>query len=98
MFDGLPAAAYRGGTAGYAATRPTKGERMRPNRTEVVKYRSFLERGHDRVLDRVGVGSKARLYDYTVAFNGVGAKLTADQAQALAKSPSRLRSLRQRGA
>lgn len=88
MFDGLPAAAYRGDIAGYAATHPAKGERMRPNRTEVVKYRSYLERGHDRVLDNAGVGSKARLYDYTVAFNGVGARLTADQAQALAKSPS----------
>lgn len=86
MFDGLPAAAYRGTIAGYDATRPAKGERMRPNRTEVVKYRNYLERGHDRVLDAAGVSSKARLYDYTVAFNGVGAKLSADEAQALAKS------------
>ncbi|MCZ3389090.1 MAG: S8 family serine peptidase [Actinomycetia bacterium] len=61
---------------------------MRPNRSEVVKYRSYLERGHDRVLASVGVGSNARLYDYTVAFNGVGAKLMADQAEALAKSPA----------
>lgn len=88
MFDGLPAAAYRGDVSGLAATRPAKGERMRPNRAEVVNYRSYLARGHDRTLDKVGVSTQARLYDYTVAFNGVGAKLTAEQAQALAKSPS----------
>ncbi len=88
MFDGLPAASYRGGIAGYAATKPAKGERMRPSRPEVVKYRSYLQARHDRVLDSVGVGSKARLYDYSVAFNGVAARLTAAQAQALAKSPA----------
>jgi subtilisin family serine protease len=87
MFDGLPAASYRGGVAGYAATRPAKGDRLRPGRVEVVKYRSYLEARHDRTLDRVGVPSKARLYDYTAAFNGVAARLTAKQAQALAKSP-----------
>ncbi len=87
MFDGLPAASYRGDIAGYAATRPAKGERLRPNRTEVVKYRSYLESRHDRALDRAGVPNKARLYDYTAAFNGVAAKLTAEQAQSLAKSP-----------
>jgi hypothetical protein len=87
MFDGIPAASYRGGVAGLAATRPAKGERMRPNRTEVVKYRAYLQKGHDRLLDTVGVPTKKRLYDYTVAFNGVAAKLTAEQAQSLAKSP-----------
>lgn len=87
MFDGIPAASYRGGVAGYAATRPAKGERMRPNRTEVVKYRAYLEKGHKRLLDKVGVPTKKRLYDYTVAFNGVAANLTAEQAQSLAKSP-----------
>ncbi|MEO8105828.1 MAG: S8 family serine peptidase [Actinomycetes bacterium] len=88
MFDGIPAASYRGGVAGYAATRPAKGERMRPDRTAVVKYRAYLQKGHDRALDNVGVPTKKRLYDYTVAFNGVGAQLTAEQAQTLAKNPN----------
>jgi hypothetical protein len=88
MFEGLPAASYRGGTAGLARTSPSEGDRLRPTRQAVVEYRSYLRRGHNRVLDRVGVNDKQRLYDYTVAFNGVAAKLTADEAQALAKNPN----------
>ncbi len=88
MFDGLPAAGYQGGVAGYPATRPTKGERLSTESAPVANYRSYLQSGHERVLDRVGVPVSKRLYDYTAAFNGVGARLTADQAQALAKSPA----------
>lgn len=87
MFDGLPAASYRGGVAGYSATRPAMGERMRTTRTTVSSYRSYLERTHARELNKAGVGAEARLYDFSVAFNGVAAKLTAEQAQELAKSP-----------
>ena len=88
MFDGLPAAAYRGGVSGYTATRPAKGERLQASDTSVERYSSYLERGHDRVLSRVGVPAGKRLYDYTAAFNGVGVKLTAEQAKALAKNPA----------
>lgn len=88
MFDGLPAAGYEGGVAGYPATSPDKGEQLRASSSSVARYRSYLEGRHDRVLDRVGVPRKQRLVDYTVAFNGVGAQLTARQAQVLAKSPA----------
>ncbi|MGB2838494.1 MAG: S8 family peptidase [Actinomycetes bacterium] len=88
MFDGLPAAGYQGGVAGFPATRPAKGEQLRPASSSVVRYRSYLEDRHDRVLDKVGVPTGKRLYDYTVAFNGVGAKLTAQQARSLAKNPN----------
>lgn len=91
MFRDMPAASYTGGIPGYRATKPAPGERMRPSRAEVVKYRSYLRTKHDNALKQVGLSATAKIYDYSVAFNGVAVDLTAAQAKKLSKLPSVVR-------
>ncbi|MFL5927931.1 MAG: S8 family peptidase [Gaiellaceae bacterium] len=78
----LPAVAYDGGIAGYAATKPQKGSKIDPNAADVTKYVGYLKNRHDAELAKVGGGQK--LYDYGFSVNGFAAKLSYDQAIALA--------------
>jgi hypothetical protein len=78
----LPAVAYNGGIAGYAATKPKGGSKIDPNAPDVTKYVGFLKSRHDSALSKVGGGQK--LYDYGFSVNGFAAKLSYDQAVALA--------------
>ena len=87
MFQGMPAAAYNGDISGLEATRPSRGAQFRSSSPAVAEYRRYLERGHDRVLERAGVSASQRIYDYTVAFNGAAVDLSAAEAAALAKDP-----------
>jgi len=82
-FAGEPAASYEGGIAGYARTRPDAGKKLDPTRPEVVRYRDRLTKQHDAALARVGA---AKLYDYSVATNGVLSDLTASQARTLSST------------
>ena len=85
MMSEEPAGAYRGGTAGFAATRPEPGTRIDVNAPHVSAYRDHLRGRHDAALASVGGGSK--IYDYGVAFNGFAAVLTGAQAALLARDP-----------
>jgi hypothetical protein len=81
-----PAAVYGGGIAGFPATKPDKGEKLDPLDQQVAKYVAHLDSRHDAVLHSVGGGQK--LYDYSYAYNGFAAKLTAVQVEALEKKGS----------
>ena len=85
MMSEEPAGAYRGGTAGFAATRPAPGTRIDVNAPHVRAYRDYLRGGHDAALASVGGANK--IYDYDVAFNGFAAVLTGAQAALLSRTP-----------
>jgi subtilisin family serine protease len=77
-----PVASYAGGTAGLAATRPARGERVRTADAAVVRYRAYLAARQDAALAQVG----GRLvYRYTYAFDGFAAELDAGAAAMLAQ-------------
>ncbi|MAT42794.1 MAG: hypothetical protein CL609_10660 [Anaerolineaceae bacterium] len=79
-----PVVAYEGGIAGFKATKPAKGEKINPNKQDVIKYVGYLDGNHNDVLQRAG-GKK--LYDYRYTFNGFAAELTAPQAAKIASLP-----------
>ena len=81
----LPVTAYTGGIAGYAATKPAKGQKINPNDASVVRYMAYLTARHDTLL--AGAGGGRKLYSYGVVFNGFAADLSPAQAAALAKIP-----------
>src|SRR5262249_54785904 len=81
----LPAAGYTGTIPGYQATRPTKGSKLRAHSADAVRYRSYLKTRHDTVIGRLG--NIAKIYDYSATFNGFAARMTADKAAQLAKTP-----------
>jgi hypothetical protein len=79
-----PVVAYTGNIAGYAATKPAKGNKINPNNPNVVRYAGYLDGRHNDVVARVG-GRK--VYDYRYSFNGFSAELTSAQADALRSAP-----------
>jgi subtilisin family serine protease len=87
FMDGLPALAYDGTYRKYPATAPAAGARINPNSKAVKAYTDFLTAGHDRALAAAGLSKVTKVHDYTLAFNGFSALLTAEQAAALEKSP-----------
>lgn len=80
-----PAAGYKGGKSGFAATKPQKGGKLDASKPAVMNYVSHLAKRHDDVLAKVGGARKA--YSYTYAFNGFAAELTEEQAANLANEP-----------
>jgi subtilisin family serine protease len=83
-----PVVAYTGQTAGLAATAPDQGNKVDPNSAQVQEYVQYLQQSHNVVLATVGVDAANKLYDYTYAFNGFAARLTPEQAKALAMQPN----------
>ena len=61
-----PATAYKGGVAGFAATKPNKGQKIDPDSSPVAGYKGYLASRHDAVLASVGGGNK--LYSYGSLF------------------------------
>ena len=78
-----PVVAYKGGRAGYAATKPGKGAKIDPNSPEVARYMGYLTSRQDAVLASAG-GSARKAYSYGYVFNGFAAELTEAQAARLA--------------
>ncbi|MER5221722.1 S8 family serine peptidase [Streptomyces flaveus] len=71
--------------AAYSRTAPARGERLN-TRTEAVRdYIGQLKRKRDKVLD--AVDGVRPLYSYQLLLNGFAAKLTARQANELARTP-----------
>jgi subtilisin family serine protease len=80
------AASYKGGAAGFAATKPGAGQRMNAHSAAVETYVGRLEQSHDRLLAEVGA-SGAKVYSYSYVLNGFAAELTAAQVSRLAQRP-----------
>jgi len=83
IMAGDPAAAYDGGVAGFAATKPVEGKKLKTKSTAVRRYRAHLESVHDASLKSAGISESRKLNDYSVALNGYSALLTKQQAAAL---------------
>jgi subtilisin family serine protease len=79
-----PAASYDGYENGFPATRPHPGRKLDPDSPAVQRWQQHLVAKHDAALAKVGA---EKIYDYTIASNGIAADLTAAQAAALAKMP-----------
>ena len=81
---GDPVIAYNGDMAGFAATRPGRGEKMNPNSASVKKYAGHLIARQNEVMASVGA---EKVYNYRYAFNGFAARMSAADAKALSKHP-----------
>ena len=82
-FEDEPVASYEGYEPGFPATRPRPGRKIDPDSPAVRRWQRHLTAKHDRALQRVGA---TKIYDYTIASNGVAAELTGRQAAVLAKT------------
>jgi subtilisin family serine protease len=78
-----PIVAYTGGIAGFAATQPRAGDKVRAKSPDVLKYDKFLEASHSESLKKAGISDKAKIHDYTFALNGYSALLTEEQVEAI---------------
>ena len=76
-----PAASYQGGVAGLAATQAAPGTRFRYGATAVQAYVSYL--GQQQRSVAATVGRAPVLRNYTAAFNGFAARLTAAEVATL---------------
>jgi subtilisin family serine protease len=81
------AASYRGGRAGFAATRPSANAKLEPRAGAVESYVKYLEDSHDRMLATAGA-TTAKLHSYRYAFNGFAARLSPDQVSRLSRDDS----------
>jgi len=82
---GAPLATYTGGVPGLAPTVPQPGANVDTTSPAARQYSSYLATRRAAASNRVGAGP--HLYDYSVAFNGFSAKLTAAQAAMLRATP-----------
>ena len=80
-----PVVAYEGGVRGLKATKPSPGNKIDPNATDVVRYVGHLTTRHAAELKAAGGGQK--IYDFAYSFNGFAAQLTASAANKLAADP-----------
>ena len=77
-----PVASYTGGVPGHARTKPATGAKLDIAAPAVAAYRGYLRQRQDGVLKQAAGARK--LYDYSVAFNGFSARMTAADAAKLA--------------
>jgi len=77
-----PVVAYQGGVAGIPATKPAKGKKIDRKSAAVEQYVGHLKATHDQALASVGA---QKVYDYVYTYNGVAAKLSDAQVDALEK-------------
>lgn len=89
--DGPAIASYRGGDRGYAATKPARGKKVNMRSTAAKAYKQRLVGKHTEVLAAAGIAASAKRDDFTVAFNGFTASLTAAQVADLQRTPGVLR-------
>lgn len=80
------AASYKGGTPGFAATKPAVGARFDARSAQVASYVEHLEASHDRVLAGIGAAN-AKIYSFRYAMNGFAVSLTPAEVTRLARRP-----------
>ncbi len=85
-----PAASYRGGLPGLAATQVAEGQRLRVNTPAVKAYVAHLDHQQRAVLARLRAPARV-LHQYHYSFNGFAAVLSEAQARQLARTPGVLR-------
>jgi subtilisin family serine protease len=83
-----PVAAYRGGRAGLAATKPSAGRRLDSTSPAVRRYAAHLDARQSAVLQGAGVAQTSKLYGYQFSFNGFAASLTPGQVARLQRDPA----------
>ena len=78
-----PVAAYAGGVAGLAATKPAAGKQLSQSlaSSQVQSYASYLSSKQNAI--QALVASAPVLYRYQLVFNGFAAMLTPDEAKRL---------------
>jgi hypothetical protein len=81
----LPVAGYTGTVPGYRATRPARGAKIDNSSADVSRYRGYLTARHDAAIR--GVGNVGKIYDYSTAFNGFAARMSATAAAQMAHIP-----------
>lgn len=74
-------ASYTGYQKGFAATQPKSGHKLNVNSNAAKAWSAHLTAQHDAALAKVGA---TKIYDYTIANNGVAVRLSARQAFKLA--------------
>ncbi len=83
-----PLASYTGGVKGIRGTSPkVTGRKLKVDSANGLDYRAFLASRQKAVLDLLSGARPAVIDSYRNAFAGFAAKLTADQADQLRKSP-----------
>ncbi|GAA6138873.1 hypothetical protein NBRC116583_26200 [Arenicella sp. 4NH20-0111] len=92
-FEEKPAMEYEGNLQGMAATKPLEGQKLAINSSSVSTYKSFLSSQHDSALRNCGIEGHQKIYSYNVAFNGMAARMTAEQA-ALMRTEKNVKSVR----
>ncbi len=85
-----PAASYRGGMPGLAATQVAEGQRLRVQSPQVQAYVAHLDQKQHAVLAKLR-GQVPVLHRYHYTLNGFAARLTDAQARQLARTPGVLR-------
>src|SRR6185369_2862360 len=83
-FADSPAAEYNGYNKNFSATAPKPGHKFDKTTPAVANWQQHLTKLHDAALTKAGVDVLTKLYDYTVATNGVAVRLSGQQAQKLA--------------
>ena len=80
-----PVSTYAGGVHGFVATKPAPGKQLDAKATAVKQYSAHLRTSQNTITSHYGVKP---MYNYTLAFNGFSANLSAKQANELAKNSS----------
>jgi subtilisin family serine protease len=80
LLEEPPVAAYDGGIAGLAATKPRPGKKLDRNDANVRRYAAHLRSRHGAVA---GAAGASRIYDYEFSLNGFAASLNKAQVAKL---------------
>ncbi len=88
MTKGDPLASYTGDVRGFTATSPQAGKKLNVRTGNSRDYARHLRSVHNEVLRDAGASPSAKVEDYTVAFNGFAAELSAAQVARLEKDPA----------
>ncbi len=83
-FADEPVASYTGYARGFPATQPARGRKVNVRSAAAKAWSRHLTARHDAALAKVGA---TKIYDYTVTNNAVAVRLSARQANQLAKTP-----------
>jgi subtilisin family serine protease len=84
-FTDEPVASYTGYAKNFPATTPSHGNTFNAHSAASRAWSQHLTARHDAALAKVGA---SKIYDYTITNNAVAARLSAKQANQLAKMPA----------
>lgn len=90
QFKAAPALSFSGAGA-LASTEPEAGQKINVQSSAVQSYRSFLSQSQDQALQNCGVDKSNKIYEYTIAFNGMAVKMTGAEAALMRSEPNVMR-------